>query len=115
MIARTNRFHGRGSLRPVYAKGQVVRGQLFALKYLPNSRRKTYRAAIVVSRKVHKSAVVRNRIRRRLYELIRKSPLATADPIDLICIVYSDRIAQMPAEELAKQFSDQLKSALKTE
>ena len=113
MIARAHRFHGRGSLRPVYNKGQVSRGQFFALKYLPNSRRKTYRAAVVVSRKVHKSAVVRNRIRRRIYELIRLSPLADHPPIDLVCVVYSEHVAALPADELRQQFSAQLEAVLR--
>ena len=113
MIARAHRFHGRGSLRPVYSKGQVSRGQFFALKYLPNSRRKTYRAAVVVSRKVHKSAVVRNRIRRRIYELIRLSALAEHAPIDLVCVVYSEHVASLSAAELQQQFTAQLQIVLR--
>lgn len=108
MIARQNRFHGRGSLRPVYTKGRMVRGQLLAVKFLPNHRRTTYRAAVVVSRKVHKSAVVRNRIRRRVYELIRQSDLAAKPPVDLIVTVYSDRLASVTAPELEGLLYEQL-------
>jgi ribonuclease P protein component len=68
MISRTNRFHGYNSLRNVYRHGNTARGPLFAVKSLQNPRRKSYRLAVVVSRKVNKSAVARNRIRRRLYE-----------------------------------------------
>jgi ribonuclease P protein component len=111
MIGRAHRFHGHGSLRHVYARGQIVRGQLFALKYLQNEKRKSYRAAIVVSKKVHKSAVVRNRIRRRLYEAVRLSLPQDMRPIDLVIIVYSESVATIPSEELHSQLKTQLQKA----
>ena len=58
MIHHTHRFHGRSSLRFVYQQGQVVRGQLVSLRYVRNGRQQLYRVAVVVSRKVSKSAVV---------------------------------------------------------
>ena len=111
MITRAHRFHGHGSLRYVYANGQVVRGPLSVLKYAPNSRRKEWRAAVVVSRKVHKSAVVRNRIRRRIYEIIRLSVPNDATPVDIVLIVHSEQTATMPAEELSKAITSQLAKA----
>ena len=54
-----------------------------------------------MAKKVHKSAVVRNRIRRRLYSIISTLEAGIAKPYDLIISVYSDDIATMPAEELA--------------
>ena len=72
MISRKHRFHGYGSLRYVYQNGKTVRGPLASLKYVHNPRRDSYRFAIVVSKKVNKSAIVRNRIRRRLFAIIRE-------------------------------------------
>jgi ribonuclease P protein component len=60
MISRAHRFHGYNSLNFVYRNGQTVRGPLFAIKYTINPKRKSYRAAVVVSKKVNKSAVARN-------------------------------------------------------
>lgn len=111
MIARTHRFHGHGSLRYVYQNGQVVRGPVMILKYVRNDRRKTWRAAVVVSRKVHKSAVVRNRIRRRIYEQLRVQLTDLADPMDIVCVVHSDAVASMPARELGTLLAVQLKKA----
>ena len=111
MIARAHRFHGYNSLRQVYTRGSVVRGQFSALKYLSNPKRTTYRAAVVVSRKVHKSAVVRNRIRRRIYELIRTNIPDDAAAFDLVFVVYSDQIATIEASELARQITSQLSKA----
>ena len=111
MITRAHRFHGHGSLRYVYSRGQVVRGPFSVLKYAPNSRRTTWRAAVVVSRKVHKSAVVRNRIRRRVYEVIRLNIPDQIDPTDIVLIIHSEQVATMPALELHKAITSQLEKA----
>lgn len=110
MLSRTHRFHGYGSLRYVYRSGKVVRGPYCLLKFAPNSRRSTYRVAVVVSKKVHKSAVVRNRIRRRIYEAVRPNIKPDA-PTDLVYIVYSDYLADCPADELRQAVVGKLRSA----
>lgn len=111
MIARTHRFHGHGSLRFVYQNGQVERGPCMVLKYAHNKRRNTWRAAVVVSKKVHKSAVVRNRIRRRIYELLRVQLSSLEEPIDVVCIIHSESVASMPAVDLEQTVTQQLKKA----
>lgn len=99
MIGSKYRFHGHNALRRVYAQGQSVRGPMLSLKFMP-SKRQNYRAAVVVSRKVHKSAVVRNRIRRRLYEIVRVYANEFSAPYDLVLTVFSDQIAELPSTEL---------------
>lgn len=103
MINRKHRFHGRSSLRFVYQKGNTVRGALGTLKYVRNPRRTEYRMAVVVSRKVHKSAVVRNRIRRRIYEVVRMREKDITGPYDLVFSVFSDQVADMPTDELRER------------
>ena len=110
MISRAHRFHGHGSLRYVYQHGQTVRGPLCALKYVKNERRKAYRLAVVVSKKVHKSAVKRNRIRRRLYEAVRLNAI-NIEAYDMVLTVFHEQVADMPAEELSKMIRAQLKQA----
>jgi ribonuclease P protein component len=112
MIAQSHRFHGYGSLRFVYSRGQIVRGSLCMFKYAPNPKRKTWRAAVVVSKKVHKSAVVRNRIRRRIYEIIRLHIPADFTPTDIVCIVHSEQTATMPATELQATVVAQLQKVI---
>jgi ribonuclease P protein component len=111
MINRKHRFHGHGSLRFVYQRGETIRGQYGALKVIRNPRRKTYRMAVVVSRKVHKSAVVRNRIRRRIYEIVRTHESLIEEPWDIVCTVYSDQLAEMESAQLQKQLIGQLQKA----
>lgn len=67
-----------------------------SLKYVASHKRSTYRAAVVVSKKVHKSAVVRNRIRRRVYEQLRVQMPATV-ALDMAVMVYDASFATMPA------------------
>lgn len=110
MITRAHRFHGHGSLQFAYRQGKTVRGRFVSLKFARNSRRSRYRAAVVVSKKVHKSAVVRNRIRRRMYEVVRQH-IVPAQPYDLIFTVFDERVAAMPADELQSTVLAQLQTA----
>ncbi|HSX23905.1 MAG TPA: ribonuclease P protein component [Candidatus Saccharimonadales bacterium] len=111
MINRAHRFHGHGSLRYVYQHGQTVRGPLTALKFSLNSRRETYRVAVVVSKKVSKSAVVRNRIRRRLYEQVRESEPHIKGPYDMVITVFHEQLAELPADQLQRLVRAQLHQA----
>lgn len=111
MISTKHRFHGYGSLKRVYQQGQTVRGPNFSLKYLPNPKRQSYRLAVVVSRKVSKSAVVRNRIRRRLYEAVRLHESDIIQPYDIVLSVYNEVIADDEPKRLQVQVKNQLQSA----
>ena len=111
MISRAHRFHGYGSLRYVYQHGQIVRGPLCAIKYTQNDRRKTYRVAVVVSKKVSKSAVVRNRIRRKLYEAVRRQEARITAPFDIVITVFHEQMKELSGEEIDKLVYTQLKQA----
>ncbi len=111
MISRLHRFHGHGSLRYAYQHGQTVRGPLTSLKFVVNGRRKTYRLAVVVSKKISKSAVVRNRIRRRLYEAVRLHEPELTQPYDIVMTVFHEQLATLPADELKRLVRAQLRQA----
>jgi ribonuclease P protein component len=97
-------------MRYTYQHGKTIHGSYCALKYTPNSKRTTYRAAVVVSKKISKSAIVRNRIRRRIYETVRNN-IVSNQAYDLIFTVFSDRLADIPAEELREAVIDKLRTA----
>ncbi len=61
-----------------------------------------------MSRKVSKSAVVRNRIRRRLYEIVRKNAAQIVEPYDLVLNVYGEEVAAMSHASLQKTVMGQL-------
>lgn len=111
MISRAHRFHGYGSLRNVYRLGSTARGPLFAVKALANPNRKSYRLAVVVSRKVSKSAVARNRIRRRLFELAREIEDEIKQPHDIVITAFHDSLREAHAKDLRSQLKKQLKEA----
>lgn len=111
MLKHNNRFHGSGPLRFVYKNGTAVRGHYFTLKFVRNSRRKSPRVAVVVSKKVMKSAVGRNRIRRRVYELFRLELDSLKQQSDIVCIVTSSEVRTMQAADLKRQLKDSLNQA----
>jgi ribonuclease P protein component len=111
MISRKHRFHGYNSLRFVYNSGQTVRGPLFAIKSVLNPKRTSFRAAVVVSRKVHKSAVARNRMRRKLYEIVREFEAEITQPHDIVITVFHDAVLDESHKSLARQVQKQLKAA----
>jgi len=101
MLGQKNRFHGYGSLKAVYQRGQSVRGPLVSLKFAQRDANRPYRVAVVVSKKVSKSAVVRNRIRRRIYEIVRQAEPQPAAGSDLVFTVFGEAVATMDATQLA--------------
>jgi ribonuclease P protein component len=111
MIAKINRFHGHGSLRYLYKNGQTHRSRLFNLKVIKNTRRKNSRFVVVVSKKVSKKAVVRNRIRRRIYEYIQNQTENLNDIYDIAIIVTSVDVAEMDFLELTSQLQHLLVEA----
>lgn len=72
-----------------------------SLVFVPNERGFT-RIAVVVSKKVEKTAVGRNRIRRRIYETLRKNFQYVPEKTDYVFVVFSKDILTMPQSELEK-------------
>ncbi|MFZ1522827.1 MAG: ribonuclease P protein component [Candidatus Saccharimonadales bacterium] len=98
MIQAKNRFKGNRQIMTIIKKGQSVYAQNSKLKYLINANQENLKFTVVVSRKVSKKAVVRNRIRRRVYETIRRYHLKNRGMFALF--VYSENFAYIKHEEL---------------
>lgn len=107
MISSIFRFQGHNSLRYVYANGKAIRSQLCTVKSVHNSRRKNPRFSVVVSKKVIKSAVGRNKIRRRVYEYARTNMHRLNDVYDVVIICTSAELRTLPYDQLVDQL-DQL-------
>jgi len=110
MIAQKFRFHGHNSLKYVFSNGESDRSRSMAIKWISNPRRRRPRLSVVVSKKVFKSAVKRNRIRRRIYELARPI-LVDAPAIDVVISVYAREVLDLPHDELTIQLLPLLKEA----
>ena len=85
----------------MYQKGKTVRTSKMSLIFAENTRGFT-RIAVVVSKKVMKTAVKRNRIRRRVYETLRKNMDLIPKGNDYIFVVFSPSVIDMPFNELEK-------------
>lgn len=80
-----------------------------SMHVVQDGRTKHSRVAVVVSKKIHKSAVKRNRIRRRIYENIRPRLDAWKSPSEVVITVYQADLADMPQSELAQAIDDLLR------
>lgn len=103
MISSLFRFHGHNSLRYVYSNGAAVRSASMTIKWVKNTHRHNPRVSIVVSKKVLKGAVGRNRIRRRLYEYMRTALPRLNDTYDIVIIVTSAELRTISPAELSDQ------------
>lgn len=111
MIHRKHRFHGLHSLGFVMRKGQILYTPGLSLKFILNQRQSAHRVAVVVSRKVSKSAVVRNRIRRRIFEAVRQLEDLIVRPYDLVFIVREDDLKVIHSKDLTKRVRSLLEKA----
>lgn len=111
MISNRHRFHGYGGLNYVYRKGKTTRFGTISLRYCPNPRRKYSRIAVVVSKKVAKKAVDRNRIRRRLYEIIRLNIPKIKNPHDIVFTVFDKQTINIEHSELESTVTELLKKS----
>ena len=88
----------------MYKHGKTIRRAKMSLVFADNTRGFT-RVAVVVSKKVLKTAVGRNRIRRRMYEAIRVNFDRLPKKKDYIFVIYDKDIARMPFGELEEVVS----------
>ena len=107
MLSHRYRFHGHRSLRYLYQHGERYQTKTLTLRYSKNSHRVHSRYAIIISKKVLKSAVKRNRLRRRIYEVIRTHQDDLPKGYDVAISIFSSELLELPHAELTKQL-DQL-------
>lgn len=105
MLNKKYRFHSRGGVRFVYQKGKTVRRPQASLTVLNNERGFT-RFAVVISKKVIKSAVGRNRVRRRVYEALRTNFEYIPPKRDYIISIFDKKVKDMPFNDLVKVLGD---------
>lgn len=85
MLARQQRLRRSSDIQSVYQTGRKSFHPLVRL-ITARSFGKTTRATVVVSLKISKKAVERNRIKRRLRALWRQSKVAPTIPLDCVII-----------------------------
>ncbi len=133
MIQKQFRFKSwDGFIQIVLKKGAPTRSESFSIKTLPSAHpyvRSRYnklvntrpklnsnmplapKFAVVVSKKVSKSAVVRNRIRRRIFEWIRLNNQSLRQDQLTMVFVNTDSVAKITYNELNEQLAELFKKA----
>ena len=81
----------------MYKKGSTVHARSFSIKHAQNSLGHP-RVGIVVSTKVSKKAVVRNRLRRRFYAQMRELLARLDGGVDIVIMVRHQAIDQDSAQ-----------------
>lgn len=117
MLEHRFRFHGHGSVRRLYQHGKSARHRAMTLRYFQNPQRLHSRVTVVVGKKVFKAAAKRNRIRRRIYEIIRNHWDEIDGAYDMSIIVFDGYTMLMPHSELEDLVMQLLREAkvLKTD
>lgn len=111
MLSVKNRFHGHNTVRRVYRLGNRYGSSLLSVHSNKGDKVRKTRVAVVVSKKVHKSAVQRNRIRRRLYEVIRLRLDKIKAPVELVVTVYRPDVADVSFVSLEETIDDLFEKA----
>jgi ribonuclease P protein component len=85
---RTARLSDKGEFAAVYNEGRSWANDLVALRVLPNDLGRS-RAGFAVGKRLG-GAVIRNRLRRRLREIVRQAPVK--DGWDMVFIARQDAV-----------------------
>jgi len=109
MLPKANRLRRSKDIQTLFSKGESVFDDVCGLKYRINQRDET-RVAVIVGKRISKKAVVRNRIRRRIREIVRHNLDDMAKGYDVALLV-QDRAVDMPVDELRKHIGRVLNKA----
>ena len=87
MLPKQNRLKKQKDFERVFKSGKSAKGKYFFLKALPSSK-ESVRIGFVVSKKVAKQAVLRNKIKRRLRAAAKERLSKTTKGYDVIIVAF---------------------------
>ena len=85
MLNKKNRISNRQLIKKLFEKGRLHKNKLFTFRYLP-SIEPVSKFAAVVSSKICKKAVDRNKLRRQIFEAVRLNLNLIKTPIIALII-----------------------------
>lgn len=103
MLPKENRLNQKKDFQRVFQKGKGLRENLLTFKWISNNL-KVSRFGFVISKKISKKAVVRNKIKRRLREKVRIKLSHLRKGIDGVIIVQPGA-AKEKNQEIAKNLN----------
>ena len=107
MLSRKNRLTGAKNFIRVQAEGKVYQSKDFGSAVVDRKDGAPSRFAFVVSTKIAKEAVDRNRIKRIMGEAIRLNTLNICDGIDFVFLA-KPSITRIPTTEIMKEVKESL-------
>ena len=108
MLKRINRLKKRYQFNYVYKSGEHFSGEHMVL-YVVSSKTKNIKIGLAVTKKIGK-AVVRNRVRRQLREIIKKQVPVLKQNYNII-VVARENITTASFENLSNEFLKLVKKA----
>jgi ribonuclease P protein component len=102
MLKRANRLAKSKDIASAFARGRTFFNPFFNVRFLPTPAEKRF--TVVVSTKVYKRAVARNRLKRLVREYIRKNLEKFRS--GSFVIAAKPKISKLPENEIVKQFLD---------
>jgi ribonuclease P protein component len=106
MALQANHLKRKKDFELVFKRGKALRGKLLVLKFVVNEDGRP-RVGIVVSKKISKKAVVRNKVRRRLQAAVKAEMIKIKKGADMILLALPGIEAknfQEIAEEITRLF-----------
>ena len=102
MLKRINRLAKSKDIQTAFARGRTFFNPFFSIRFLSKPGEKRF--TVVVSTKVYKRAVARNRFKRVVREYIRKNLEKFRNGSYVIAA--KPKISKLPENEIVKQFLD---------
>ncbi len=107
MLSRKNRLTGVKNFARVQAEGKVLQSKNFGVAVVDRKDEAPSRFAFVVSTKIAKEAVDRNRIKRIIGEAVRLSIFNVRDGYDIVFLA-KPSITRIPTTEIMKEVKESL-------
>lgn len=107
MLKKSNRITKDKEFDRAFKTGQSFYTKIFGVKAVDNSQ-ETVRLGVLVSTKVSKKAVVRNKVKRQIREIVQKELPSLKNGKDIVVIVFSQIL-----DKNFKELEEALISALK--
>ncbi|MFH0831054.1 MAG: ribonuclease P protein component [Parcubacteria group bacterium] len=98
MLKRSERLARARDIEAVQRSGQTKRNAFFVVRYLIRPRSKLSRATVIVSKRVSKQAVVRNRLKRQVRALLSSPLRSQRVPMDVTVTIRSVALGKTSRE-----------------
>lgn len=108
MLPKKNRLRKEKEFQAAY-KGKRIGNKFFSLSYR-FSKNKNFRIGIVVGKKVYSKSTDRNKLKRRVREILRKNFPKLKQNIDIVLISYP-KVKDIGFKEIEKNIIDLLEKA----